>query len=160
MGDERHDTSRRDFMKVGGVATAAATATLVGEAAHAVEINAVSPSPEQLQQFLALPVDGPVVMLNLLKFKPGGQAEYLKYGAAVQPLLAENGARMIFSGRAEFCLIGHADWDMVALVEYPSRQALITMTTSEAYQAIHHHREAGLEGQVLYALVQNPIPSA
>ena len=38
---------------------------------------------------------------------------------------------------------------MVAIVRYPSRQAFLDMTVSEAYQAIHHHREAGLAHQDL-----------
>jgi uncharacterized protein (DUF1330 family) len=33
-------------------------------------------------------------------------------------------------------------------VEYPNRKALFDMSTSEAYQAISHHRDAGLEGQL------------
>ena len=32
--------------------------------------------------------------------------------------------------------------------------ALLQMSQSEEYQAIHHHRAAGLEGQVNYAVVQ------
>jgi len=164
MSENRGDTSRRDFMKAGGAATTAAVAgaTLGGGAAqaHTTKINALDPTPEQIQEFLALPGDGPVVMLNLLKFKPGGAGEYMQYGMKIQPILREHGARVLFSGQAQHCLIGQADWDMVALVEYPSRQSLITMTSSDAYQAIHHHREAGLDGQVLYALTQNPVPGA
>ena len=34
-----------------------------------VEINAVRPTPEQMQTFLALP-DGPVLMVHLLPFQP------------------------------------------------------------------------------------------
>jgi uncharacterized protein (DUF1330 family) len=148
------DANRRDFMKVGGVAAAAAT--LAGTpAASAVEINALNPTPEQFEAFKALPDNSPVLMLNLLKFKPdGGQAEYMKYSAAVQPMIVRHGGKVVFMARAEFCLIGHADWDAVAIVQYPSKRAFIDMTFSQEYLAIHHHREAGLEGQVLYALTQ------
>ncbi len=147
--------SRRDFMQMTAVAGAAGAAVLGGAAAnaHTVEINAMQPTPEQIEAFRALPDDGPVVMLNLLKFKPdGGQVAYMKYGMAVQPLLRRHGAKSLFFGRAEFCLIGNGDWDAVALVQYPSNQSFLDMIESADYQAIHHHREAGLAGQVLYAL--------
>ena len=31
---------------------------------------------------------------------------------------------------------------------YPNRQAMIEMMQSAEYQAIHHHRDAGLAGQL------------
>lgn len=147
--------SRRDFMQMTATAGIAGAATLSGgpTEAQTVEINALEPTPEQLETLRNLPDDGPVVMLNLLKFKPdGGQMEYMKYGMAVQPLLQQHGATSLFVGRAEHCVIGNGDWDMVALVQYPFKQAFLDMIASEDYQAIHHHREAGLAGQILYAL--------
>lgn len=120
-----------------------------------VEINALLPTPEQMQTFLALP-DGPVVMVNLLKFKrDGGAEEYAKYIAGVRPILQNTGAKVLISGSAVTCLIGNGDWDMIALVEYPTPTAFSQMVNSDEYQAIHHHREAGLEGQVLYAVLQH-----
>jgi uncharacterized protein (DUF1330 family) len=146
-------------MKAGGIA-AAAGALGAASPAHALEINAVNPTPEQFEAFKALPDNAPVLMLNLLKFKAdGGQAEYAKYSAGVQPLIAKHGAKIVFMARSEFCLIGHADWDAVAIVQYPSKAAFIEMTFSPEYLAIHHHREAGLEGQVLYALTQGAAPA-
>jgi uncharacterized protein (DUF1330 family) len=120
------------------------------------EINALLPTPEQNQEFMAMESDGPIVMVNLLKFKPnGGAAEYAKYSTGVAPLLEKVGGRVLFSGAAKYCWIGNADWDAVALVEYPHREALMEMIALPEYQAIHHHREAGLEGQVNYAVAQN-----
>jgi uncharacterized protein (DUF1330 family) len=148
------ETNRREFMKAGGV-VAAAGALGAATPAGAVEINAVNPSPEQFEAFKALPDSNPVLMLNLLKFKPdGGQAEYMKYSAGVQPMIVKFGGKVVFMARTEFCLIGNADWDAVAIVQYPSKKAFIEMTFSPEYQAIHHHREAGLQGQILYAMTQ------
>ena len=94
-----------------------------------------------MQTFLALP-ESPVLMLNLLKFKPdGGAEEYAKYIEAVGPLLQKIGAKVRIGGEAAMCLIGNADWDMIALVEYPTPAALYQMVTSNEYQAIHHHRD-------------------
>ena len=39
-------------------------------------------------------------------------------------------------------------WDRVAIAMYPNRQAMIEMMQSAEYQAIHHHRDAGLAGQL------------
>lgn len=63
-------------------------------------------------------------------------------------------ARLLFAAKSEFCLIGTGDWDQVALVEYPNRQSLLDMSRSEESQGIHHHREAGLEGQINYRLTR------
>ena len=88
--------------------------------------NALLPTPEQMQAFLALPDEVPIVMVNLLKFKPaGGAAEYAKYAAGIDPILKKIGAKVLFSGEAQFCLIGQADWDAVALVQYPRKEVAL-----------------------------------
>ena len=120
-------------------------------------LNAMQPSRDQMKGFANLDDDGPIVMVNLLKFKPdGGAAEYAKYSKAVMPLLERVGGRVLFSGTSRFCLIGNADWDAIALVEYPRKEALLEMIAMPEYQQAHVHREAGLEGQVNYAVAQNP----
>ena len=119
-----------------------------------IDLNRMGPTPEQLKAFQALP-DQPVVMVNLLKFKEGtGAAEYGKYGQAMQKILADIGAEVLFSGQCQTTLIGGAEWDMVALVRYPNPQALIDMAQSEVYQAAHVHRAEGLAGQVNLAVFQ------
>lgn len=149
--------TRRNFLKGTGTAGALAAAAALGgnQTVQAHEINAMQPTPEQLQAFLNTDFGGPIVMVNLLKFKPdGGREEYAKYSAGVVPLLESVGGRVVFAGDARLCLLGNADWDMVALAEYPNPQAMIKMVSMPEYQAIHAHREAGLEGQVNYAVVQ------
>ncbi|HEX7058661.1 MAG TPA: DUF1330 domain-containing protein [Solirubrobacterales bacterium] len=94
--------------------------------------------------------DSPVVMLNLLSFKPdGGRERYAEYGAAVAPLLEKAGAKVVFVAGAASPLIGEDSWDMVLLVEYPSRQAFLDMIGSEEYRAIGHLRtEALVKGEL------------
>jgi uncharacterized protein (DUF1330 family) len=122
--------------------------------AHETEINATRPTPEQMGRLLLLP-DGPIVMVNLLKFKPdGGREEYQKYGLKVLPIFEKIGARILFAGEAKVCLIGNGDWDQIALVEYPNKTALIKLALSAEYRAAQQHREAGLEGQVAYVVVK------
>src|SRR5262245_55606216 len=97
--------------------------------------------------------EGPVFMLNLLEFKPDGGAErYTEYGAAVAPLLEGVGGRPVFAGRPAESLIGEGDWDMMVLVEYPTRQAFLDMASSPEYQKIAHLRTESLERSELRAL--------
>jgi uncharacterized protein (DUF1330 family) len=108
--------------------------------------------PERLNEqgfgeFAARAGDGrPVVMLNLLRFKPdGGQQRYMEYGAAVAPSLEKVGGRIVWAGEPAAPLLGEQGWDMVALVEYPSRQAFLEMIGSPEYQEIGHLRTEALE---------------
>jgi uncharacterized protein (DUF1330 family) len=115
---------------------------------HSTEPN---PEPERLNQdgfaaFAGRAGEGsPVVMLNLLSFKPdGGRERYEEYAAAVAPMLEKLGGRIVFAGQPAAVLLGDDSWDLVALVEYPSRQAFLDMIGSEEYQAIGHLRTEAL----------------
>jgi uncharacterized protein (DUF1330 family) len=59
--------------------------------------------------------------------------------------------RFLFSGRVNGLVIGDVEelWDVVAIVEYPSRAEFQRLVTSPEVQAIGVHREAGLAGQLL-----------
>ncbi|MGE0679486.1 MAG: DUF1330 domain-containing protein [Candidatus Binatia bacterium] len=115
-------------------------------------MNSLLPKPEAAQAFLSNADKGPVVMLNLLKFKAdGGEEAYGKYAEAVGKIVASHGGKVIYAGRAAELMVGADEWDAVALVQYPTRKALIEMFNSPEYQAIHHYREEGLERTVLYA---------
>jgi len=164
MNDDGGTQNRREFLTGSVIAGSAAVASAVvaSDAAAAADKSipatiALLPTPAQMQDFVALPDDHPIVMVNLLKFKPnGGQAEYAKYAAGIQPILDKIGAKVLFAGKSEYCLIGKADWDMVALVQYPHKKTLFQMSMSPEYRAIHHHREAGLAGQINYCVAQIP----
>lgn len=108
-------------------------------------------NPEGFMDFAARARDGtPVVMLNLLRFEPdGGRERYEEYGAAVAPLLERVGGQVRFLGQATPPLLGGGPWDLVLLVEYPTRQAFLEMVGSEEYKAISHLRtEALAEGEL------------
>ncbi len=123
----------------------------------------IAPRPEQLTDLLERAPDGPIHMLNLLKFReraeyPDGRDDdvsgaeaYARYGAAVTRMIEALGGRVVWSGSPSVLVIGDGEpeWDQVAVVEYPSLEAFVSMTSSEEYQAIHVHREAGLEHQLL-----------
>lgn len=122
-------------------------------------MSAITPNADQFRALATAPDDGPVVMLNLLKYKSaGGAREYATYGDAATKMVAESGGRLIYMGRCDQVLIGDATetWDAIALVEYPSRKAFIEMVSRSDYQLAHTHREAGLERTVLLATTPQP----
>jgi len=103
--------------------------------------------------------EGPVFMLNLLEFRRDGGAErYNEYGAAVAPLLEKVGGRPIFAARAAEALIGQGEWDLMVLVEYPTRQAFLEMVSSPEYQQIAHLRTEALQRSELRALDSLDLP--
>ena len=63
--------------------------------------TAITPNLDQFQALAASPDEGPVVMLNLLKFKPGRAESYLRYGDAAKNMIEERGGRLLWSGRSE-----------------------------------------------------------
>ena len=124
--------------------------------------NQTHPSPEQAKAFFGGEEDGPMCMVNLLKFKDratyadgsepelSGRDAYLRYGAGVQACLAAVGGKARFTGFVTDLMLGEVEdlWDMVAIAEYPSRAAMLQMVQSAEYQAITKHRDAGLAGQL------------
>jgi uncharacterized protein (DUF1330 family) len=122
----------------------------------------VYPKPEQIAALLASTETGPVVMVNLLKFKDRADAPdtgmsgidaYAKYAKEMVGIVESGGGRMIWSGRVTGMVLGESDvdFDMIALVEYPSRQAFAQVVGDARVQQIAVHRAAGLNGQWLIA---------
>jgi uncharacterized protein (DUF1330 family) len=123
-------------------------------------MSSITPNPDQFAKLLQSANQGPVVMINLLKFKAKADGEqgtgaeaYARYGDSVTKMVAAQGGKIVWAGRPEQILVGNPneDWDAAVLVEYPSRQAFVNMVTSAEYQKAHVHREAGLERTVLIA---------
>ncbi len=124
--------------------------------------NAVMPGSEQAKAFFSGPDNGPMVMVNLLKFKDkaeypdgsdaelSGKGAYLRYAAAVQKCLELVGGKALYSGDVNGIILGDVEdlWDMVALAWYPSPQAMLAMVALPEYQGIEIHRFAGLAGQL------------
>jgi uncharacterized protein (DUF1330 family) len=114
----------------------------------------IEPTPEQFTQLIQAPDDGPVVMINLVAFKPDGEESYLRYGEAVQPFLETAGATILYGGAARQMVIGDGEqpwWDAILAVQYPSIAAFLAMATNPDYQAIHVHRAEALERAELIA---------
>jgi len=117
----------------------------------------IEPTGDQLRQLRDLPHEGPIVMLNLLKFKPdGGEDSYERYSKVSIRLVAETGGRVLYYGTQKMPFIGHEEWDAVLLVEYPSRTAFLGMIGEERYQSVAHYRHDALIDSRLCALETVP----
>lgn len=110
----------------------------------------LEPIPNSVETFMAED-DGPVVMLNLLRFVEGGRDLYERYLKAVRPSLAKVSAELVYAGICGPALIAEPDqsWDAVVVVRYPSRAAFLRMATDPGYLEIAHLRKDGLRETVL-----------
>lgn len=117
---------------------------------------AVDPRGADLKRMLAEDSGGPVVMLNLLRFCPGGRASYDEYVRhLVTTFLPRYGAEVIYAGDGSTALVagqGQA-WDAVLLVRYPSREAFSQMVADPEYRQVTHLRTEALTEAVLQATV-------
>ena len=121
----------------------------------------VAPTPEQLRTMIDEGPDGPIVMVNLLKYREkadyaadcaeakenaSGLEAYRRYGAVALKCVGEAGGGLVWGGAQALVFIGGSeqDWDEVICVRYPSRQAFLQMVSRPDYLAATYHRDAGL----------------
>ncbi len=98
---------------------------------------------EQFNAFIALPIDKPFQMLNLLKFRKGldekgltGEQNYNEYSLAAFQFLQKAKAKILYYGVVQLTLIGpELEWDKVLIIEYPSKHDFLSMITAEDYPA-------------------------
>ena len=123
------------------------------------EMKSIHPTEQQIRKFLAKKESGPIVMINLLKFKKEidsdghtGEDRYDRYMIHVAPILKNLGGRLLWMGTVDQVFIGSEEedkWDRVLLVEYPSRTSFFQMISDPAYLEIHKDREIALERSAL-----------
>lgn len=115
---------------------------------------------------------GPVVMLNLLRFRAvadysatpalapaapiSGAEAYERYIAHTRPFLEEAGGELLFVGQGGDCLIGPPDehWDLAMLVRHRSQESFLWFASNEAYRSGLGHRLAAIEDSRLLPLVE------
>ena len=92
-------------------------------------------------------------MLNLLKFKPGGEKLYFEeYGRPVTKLIVKkHHGKIIYGLKPEQIIIGEEQYDRVILVMYPSIEEFAQMIQSEEYQKVSHYRTDAIELGHLFA---------
>lgn len=117
----------------------------------------VDPDRERFGGFKALPRDGVIHMLNLVKlnevatYEDGttttGAEAYAAYGRDSLAIFEGLGGRIVWSGTFDFTLIGpqDEDWDICFIAEYPSAEAFIGMIRNPDYQKAVKHRQAAVK---------------
>ncbi|MEL6416039.1 MAG: DUF1330 domain-containing protein [Pseudomonadota bacterium] len=122
----------------------------------------ISSDPKRMAEMAEKGPEGPIFMVNLLKFKDKaeyadgretdltGRQAYQLYGAGVAQLIREYDGRILFMADVTFLSLGQVEdlWDEVAIAAYPDRNALFRMSTSKEWQELSVHRAAGLAGQL------------
>lgn len=110
--------------------------------------------------------DGPVVMLNLLKFKEraaypeghpdsgcSGAEAYARYERLFTQTVGDvSQAQPLYDGPVMRTLVGsdaEGDWDRMLIVRYPSRRHFLAMMANDVYRDGLVHRYAALERTVL-----------
>lgn len=127
---------------------------------------AVNPRQDQLQELASIagsPEDGPVIMLNLNRYRdqaeyegdpPGGvsadvsgREAYGRYSAVALSILEREGGRILWYTTSPGTVIGGDSerYDEVIAVEYPSVQAFLALAMDPAILEAMAHRSAGLE---------------
>ena len=91
--------------------------------------------------------EGPLVMLNLYRFKsPEHRAKFQDaMPALIGPFLQEIGAEVIYHGEAGPEFVADEDWDSVALVRYPSYEALLRVFADDIGPQLIELRDSMLE---------------
>lgn len=111
---------------------------------------------------------GPVCMVNLLKFRDkavyedgretdlSGFEAYDLYGGPMGDLIRANGGKVIYTSLVTSLFVGEADedWDVVVILEYPSRIKFLELIRSDEAAVFQVHRHAGLAGQLNLATSQ------
>ncbi len=136
----------------------------------------VDPTPEGGAAFANRVTEGPIVMLNLLRFRASadytdhpelapvqpisGADAYRRYMAHGAPFFAAVRGEIQYAGEGGDLLIGPADgrWDLVLLVRYPSKEAFLEFVSNPDYRAGLGHRMAALEDSRLLPLEDAGAP--
>ena len=121
----------------------------------------VDPTRERFAAFKALPREGAIHILNLVRFRARaaypenhpdagagrtGREAYRAYAAASAPVFARVGGRHIWLAAPELILIDPDDerWDLCFVAEYPSAGAFIDMLRDPEYRIAVIHRQAAV----------------
>jgi len=112
----------------------------------------IEPDLEQLQEMQAIadgPEDGPVVMLNLNKYKD--RDAYARYGEVAMRVLERLGGRILWHAPVQGTTIGDETdlYDDVIAVWYPSAAAFVALATDPEIMVARLDRVDGLERAAL-----------
>jgi uncharacterized protein (DUF1330 family) len=131
----------------------------------------IDPSQTAGRALMMRGLAGPVVMLNLLRFRQiadyagapalappnpiSGAAAYDLYVARTLPWLAKTGGAVVFDGDGDDVLVGPDDerWDRVMLIQQASIDSFMAFADNPDYLAGLGHRRAALSDSRLLPMV-------
>lgn len=97
-------------------------------------------------------IEGAIVVLDLVKFKPGGEPKYDQYDAGAEAKVNDLGGEVIFRGSSTVVEgMDSTEWDRLTLRKYPSARAVLQMGASPEYQAVFPLRMQAVERSFVYA---------
>lgn len=131
-------------------------------------MNYLDVTQEAGARYFSQPLEGPIVMLNMLRFReqavfppdkdPGqpmtGEQAYKLYMKHTAPLIKKSGGEVLFYGKGAHFLIGPEteSWDMVLLVRHHSKERFLAFAQDKEYLKTLYYRNAGLEDSRLLPL--------
>ncbi|HEY7268140.1 MAG TPA: DUF1330 domain-containing protein [Solirubrobacterales bacterium] len=112
----------------------------------------VEPNPEQVAEIQGVaggPDDGPLVMLNLNRYRD--RDAYLRYGEVAQRVLERVGGRVLWHAPVQATVVGEGEerFDDAIAVWYPSAAAFLQLATDPELLEARPHRLEGLERAAL-----------
>ncbi|MCX7358164.1 MAG: DUF1330 domain-containing protein [Alphaproteobacteria bacterium] len=128
----------------------------------------INPTKEQFAAFQALPDEGSIHMLNLVRlreraaYEDGREATgvdaYKAYARESAPVFERLGGRQHYVGRFDGVVIGPEDehWDLVFIAEYPNPAAFVSMIRDPVYREAVKHRTAAVAESRLIRLSPQP----
>jgi hypothetical protein len=136
----------------------------------------LDPTDENVRQLLTRRISGPVVMLNLLRFREqadysscpelapaspiSGSAAYDLYVRHTLPFLTATGGSVELYGTGGHTFIGPPDvrWDLVMAIRQSSVEDFFAFASNADYLVGVGHRTAALEDSRIIPLVDRPLP--
>ena len=130
------------------------------------------PTQEAGRDFFTRNIQGPVVMLNLMRFRSvadysgapemapdspiTGEAAYQLYMDHTLPFLRKSGGEVLFYGKGGAYLIGPSNerWDAAMLVRQSSVSSFLAFASDREYLVGIAHRTAALEDSRLLPLLE------
>ena len=128
-----------------------------------------TPNFPYIQRMLTTPPehDGPVYMVNLMKYHEVAQYEGAPGTArsgrdaddeyAPTEILRDIGARIVFVADVIGQPLGEPKWDRIGIVRYPTRRVFMEMQRRGDFKEKHVHKEAGMQQTIVMSCLPEPI---
>ena len=138
-------------------------------------IHYLEPTQSAGKAFVQRGIEGPVIMLNLLRFRAvadhaanpqlapaqpiSGAEAFNRYIEHTLPILRQSGGDLVFLGTGGPLLIGPPDetWDLVMLVRQSSASSFLVFAGNAAYLAGIGHRMAAISDSRLLPMTELPL---